>query len=374
MRLRVRLGKTTVTLNTMVDLSRDEWSVSREGDVRILNYDKLSFIHKMMLEIDNNIKENALRLANTEVSPDELKSIATGCRASMNFFSFFYEFVKSSDIKGLKNYKTAINKFKTFCGRDNLSFDQIDKPLLTGFCNSMSKLKRAQSMYLAALKHIWNNAEERYGDIIPRSPFVGLKIPKQKSVGQRAIPESIIRRIYEYQGTGRAQLARDCFILSLCLCGMNAADLYSCKIYSGGFIIYERQKTKDRREDNAHMEVAVHPFIKDIIKRYKGTGSYVFNFHKRYSDHDGFTKALNTGLKIILGKTTPVTFYSARHSWATIARNKCGASKYDVNEGLAHKDPDMDVTDLYILKDYGPMNNLNKQVIEAIFPEAKDMK
>ncbi len=71
--------------------------------------------------------------------------------------------------------------------------------------------------------------------------------------------------------------------------GMNSVDLFSATNYKNGFIKYNRMKTKDRRNDEAYIEVKVHPFIKPLMKKYAGTKT-VFNFCSRYNDYEGFNK------------------------------------------------------------------------------------
>ena len=67
--------------------------------------------------------------------------------------------------------------------------------------------------------------------VIKNDPFMRYKAPKQvMKKGVRALTMEDILKVYHYQGyepKGRAQLARDCFILSFCLMGMNSADLYN---------------------------------------------------------------------------------------------------------------------------------------------------
>lgn len=54
-----------------------------------------------------------------------------------------------------------------------------------------------------------------------------------------------------YKSTSRYNLAKDCFIISFCLMGINSADLYNATEMKGSTIIYNRTKTKDRRLDGA---------------------------------------------------------------------------------------------------------------------------
>jgi hypothetical protein len=50
-------------------------------------------------------------------------------------------------------------------------------------------------------------------------------------------------------------------------------------------------------------------------------------------------------------------------SWATIARNTAGISKDIIHEALNHSDPLMKVTDLYIDKDFVPVEKANQRVL-----------
>ena len=47
---------------------------------------------------------------------------------------------------------------------------------------------------------------------------------------------------------------------------MNSADLFNAKEFDGKTITYNRTKTKDRRNDNAIMQVDVHPTIAPLVE------------------------------------------------------------------------------------------------------------
>ncbi len=53
----------------------------------------------------------------------------------------------------------------------------------------------------------------------------------------------------------RCNLAKDCFLLSFGLIGMNSADLYSSEKINRSLLIYNRQKTCTRRAGRAEMKV-----------------------------------------------------------------------------------------------------------------------
>ena len=82
-----------------------------------------------------------------------------------------------------------------------------------------------------------------------------------------------------------------------------------------------------------------------------------------------FNRAINFGLKeigAILG-IEDLEFYAARHSWATIALNKCGIDKYTVHSALNHVDDAMKVTDIYIERDFVIENQANVKVLKYVF-------
>ena len=173
-----------------------------------------------------------------------------------------------------------------------------------------------------------------------------------------------------YKATCRYNLAKDCFILSFCLMGINSADLYNATKMDGNTITYYRTKTKDRRLDNAKRMVEIPHIIQPIINKYRDkTGKRLFNFYQYYCDEKGFNKAINYGLKeigSILG-IDDLEYYAARHSWATIALNKVGIDKYIVHAALNHIDDSMKVTDIYIERDFVNENKANAKVVRYVF-------
>ena len=118
------------------------------------------------------------------------------------------------------------------------------------------------------------------------------------------------------------------------------------------------------------MVVRVHPVIRPLVEKYRGK-ERVFNFHERLSSTSDLNRAINIGLKEIGHKIgiESLQYYAARHSMATIAINKVGINKYIVNDMLCHTDQSMRITDLYIQKDFTPINEANFKLLEYMFGE-----
>lgn len=305
--------------------------------------------------------------------------------ANLDFMAVFRDFLDANaDKKGLKNYKSAYNSFSRFIKREKLDMREFTASLLLQYASSLGT-GRALSLYLGSLRHVHNWAMDKYNNeelgqvLIPYSPFSKFKVPKQGATRKRAIDVETLRRIYElpYRGENRGRgklclfdLAKDCFILSFCLIGMNSADLYGADTYEDGVITYCRAKTRDRRADNAEISVRIQDFVRPLFEKYADTdGGGVFVFRKWYSSASVFNRALNKGLKQVgeaLG-VEDLEFYAARHSWATIARNEVGIDKFTVHEALNHVDRDMAVTDIYIKKDFTAINEANRRVLEHVF-------
>ena len=93
---------------------------------------------------------------------------------------------------------------------------------------------------------------------------------------------------------------------------------------------------------------------------------YVNKLSNQYSSYTGLDTALSKGmsqLRAILEISAPITFYWARHSFATIARNKCGISKDDIAEELNHVDMEQLTTDIYIEKSWATIDNVQEAVL-----------
>lgn len=321
---------------------------------------------------------------------------------TIDFIKFSREWIASSTIKGAPNYATAINALVRFIGKETLDVNQITLDFLEQFKSFLNKEREARakklleqgkrvpsnrslSLYLVSMKKLFNEAKKKYNRkdknliLIPNSPFDDFTIPKQESTRKRAISADIIRKVWElpykdmkkgYKATCRYNLAKDCFILSFCLMGINSADLYNASEMNGQTITYYRTKTKDRRLDKAKMEVEVPIIVQPLVEKYKDkTGKRLFNFYQYYSTHKAFNKAINYGLKEIGAELgiDDLEYYAARHSWATIALNKVGIDKYTVHAALNHVDESMKVTDIYIERDFVNENKANAKVVRYVF-------
>ena len=325
---------------------------------------------------------NELNLELNDIDIDTIVSYIRQKRdkRGVSFTDFAHQWIAKSEIKGIKNYKTAVNALCSFMGRDNILCEEITIKTMKAFENALKDRPRAQSLYPNSIKTIFNAAREYYNDEDNDIIRIKHSLDKYKPVEQniaekRALDVETIRKIFvlpydniRVKGkSSRHDLALDCFRLSFCLMGMNSADLYYADRLEDNTIIYDRMKTKDRRRDKAKIQVKITNYIKTLIEKYKGK-ERVFNFYERFTTMESFNRAINIGLKEV-GKEIGIErlqFYAARHSMATIAVNDVKISKYIVNDMLCHTDQSLRITELYIKKDFRPINEANVKLLDYV--------
>lgn len=369
---------------------KEDTSIKREIDRLVLYYREQC----LKLQLDQN-----------HYSLDEIIEFLNGeqeKQQTIDFIKFSREWIASATIKGAPNYTTAINALVRFVGKEELDINLITlefleqfKAFLIGERDARTKKlmqqgkrvtsNRTLSLYLVSIKKLFCEAKRKFNKkdknliLIPNSPFEDFKIPKQEATRKRAISVDIIKKLWKlpykdmkkgYKSTCRYNLAKDCFILSFCLMGINSADLYNATEMRGNTIIYNRTKTKARRLDGAKMMVDIPKIVQPLIDKYKdSTGKRLFNFYQYYGDEKTFNKAINSGLKEIgsILEVDDLEYYAAHHSWATIALNKVGIDKYIVHAALNHIDDSMKVTDIYIERDFVNENKANAKVVKYVF-------
>ena len=369
---------------------KEDTSIKRAIDRLVLYYREQCF--KLQLDQNHYSLDEIIEFLNGEQEKQQ----------TIDFIKFSREWIASTTIKGAPNYTTAINALVRFIGKEELDINLITLDFLESFKAFLNKEReirtkrlmqqgkrvpsnRSLSLYLISIKKLFNEAKKKYNKkeknliLIPNSPFMELEIPKQEATRKRAISADIIKKVWKlpykdmkkgYKSTCHYNLAKNCFILSFCLMGINSADLYNATEMEGYTIVYNRTKTKDRRLDKAQMKVDIPRLILPLVEKYKDkTGKRLFNFYQYYADEKDFNKAINYGLKEIctILEIDDLEYYAARHSWATLAVNKASIDKYTVHAALNHIDEAMKVTDIYIERDFKIENEANSKVPKYVF-------
>ena len=288
--------------------------------------------------------------------------------------------IKDLTSRFLREYEAWLRQERYITVRQNKTAKQAYKTIKKSALNDTgvhSYMGIIQSVFNAALLHF--NDYEKGDIIITNDPFKVYTIPAVLEAKKRAVDVDIIRKIYNYSPVNKRKrttmFTRDIYILSFLLAGMNAVDMLNCRMVNGR-IEYERQKTKDRRKDNAFISVYVHPLALPIINKYRDlSGQHLFDFYKRYSNVRNLTKGIHRGMRSLCEELgiDYIQFYSARHSFATIARNECDISKDDISLCLNHSSGKT-VTDTYIKQDFLRIDKVINKVVEYVFKIGEEPK
>jgi len=348
-------------------------------------------IQKILQEFRYKIQQLGMKAANMSIEEIH-RYLVMPSGVDIDFIKYaegLIENYKKENKPGMaRNYTAAIRSLKTFIGRESININELSSWLFNDYAKYMKTATsrshtkntkpvgtRAVSLYTGIFRAIINKAKAEYNDEdsdvinIRVNPFKKFKVPVDEPTSYRSISKEQIIAIRDFEPvspTKRVILARDCFMLSFYMCGINSVDLYNAPKIEDGRLTYNRTKTSGRRKDHAQISIKIEPEAKEIIDRYSKDGQLTFS--KMYQSPDNFNRAINTGLKEIgkvIGKHD-LSYYSARHSWATIASNDCGIDKYTVHLALNHVDEEMKITDRYIRKDWSMIDKANRKVLDYI--------
>ncbi|MDL1914125.1 MAG: hypothetical protein FDW93_06360 [Bergeyella sp.] len=337
-------------------------------------------------EICNALGYEINALTTDELVEDLKMKLKGEGRFKLDFIQYMREKAKNMSEGTGQNYRTVANILERFSG--NVDILDINYTFLKNFeafiakePNQKLKNKKipkgdcpSQNRYMSCVRAIHNQAKLEFNDEdrgiirIPQSPFSRFKIKKEALSRKRALTVDQIQRIIDlpYSGKKRRDFAKDCFILSFALIGINSVDMYYAGKLAKGILKYNRRKTTTRRVDKAEMQVKAEGCLSYLMEKYQDD-KRLFRFYKKYSNPSTFNIAINKGLKM-MGEEIGVDdleYYAARHSWATIARSAAvNIDKATVSEALNHANNT--VTDIYIDKDWQVIWNANAAVL-ALF-------
>lgn len=284
-------------------------------------------------------------------------------------------------------YATSLRKLRSFMNGKGLKTNLVNLKFLESYEKYLHEKKvgqRGVNLYMTHLKHVFNLAKAFYNDEeqgfmpIQNNPFSRYKIPNQPSPKRNgSLSKAQIQTLLSSNPQSKqAQMAKDCFLMSLFLAGINSADLYNVEKMGRDYLLeYNRTKTKSCRADKALQKIHVPESLRPICDKYRDPyRKKVFNFHRKYLNLKGFNHAINLGLKK-LGRDCGIPglyYYQARHTFASFAHNDLKYSIEDVAKCLVHA-PVMRVTVAYVKEDFSIVDEVNQAVVDYVLasdPEA----
>jgi len=352
----------------------------------------LKLIEETLTDYRTAISELGSRLS--FFSPDSLRNYLQNKDADIDFIKFCEQHIERLKEQGRhpasENFRTVRNSLIDFFKRDSAYVTEINAGMLSAFerflktPRSITRLnqfgdevtkqskgasKSSIHNYMRDLRTLFNEARRFYNDEdlgivrIKHYPFKKYKVGSAPLTKKRNLAVEDILKISncKVKENSRAELARDLFMLSFYMCGINAVDLYKglSQGTETGRLEYNRSKTENSRKDRAFISIKIISEAAPLVKKYFG------NLAERYCNYRGLDAALSKGMKVVCKITglKGVTFYWARHSFANLARNKCRLSKDDVGLALNHVDQGNQTTDIYVEKDWAIVDEVQEKVV-----------
>lgn len=362
-------------------------------------------------ELNDQIKEYRKKVTKLSTRADQMSCVELrdyllqDAIERIDFIAFSQSIVNGIIKPGTKgNASAVLNSFKDLVG-SHIDINEIGLATLTKYeslLRSERTIKRIDVNgkllvikrkpltdkgvrdAMLKLQQFHREAVKQYNDIgkmqVFYNPFSKYQFPIAPPTKNRDLTIQQLKAIRDceditakkHRGVPMTVLARDVFMLSLYLVGMNAIDIFNLTEHKGGRINYCRAKTSSRRQDKAYISIKVESEAIPLFEKYKDpTGERVFNFYQLYKNANTFDDALNRGLEMIsehLHFPHKITFYYARYTWANIARNHCGVSKDDVGAAINHADNTHKTTDIYLVKDWKKIDDANRKVLKTLRP------
>lgn len=265
---------------------------------------------------------------------------------STSFFSFFRELLKQKSAKCQRTYETyraTYLKFFSFCGANDFALDELTSERLEQFQASLRREQLSMntvSFYMRILRAVFNRAVAQQLTTDRRlfsHVYTGLA-----RTTKRALSLEQMRLITTLKpDSPQQQLARDMFLFSFYTRGMAFVDIAYLRRQnlSGGMLVYKRHKTGQL------ITIRWERFMQEIVDRYAMPDSpYLLPLigksnGKERSQYRHQQWRINRDLKQIgqkAGLQQPLTFYCARHSWASIAR-EMNIPIEVISQGMGHQ-------------------------------------
>ena len=287
-----------------------------------------------------------------------------------DFTSFAAKFIEECKaMKTKEAYTLTIKKLKEYTSKQHIEFHEITHQFLRNFDNFLLKSNsriNTRSIHFRNIRAIFNRAID--DDVISQDlyPFRKFKIKNEEKEKVSLSPERI-KMLYEYEfKTEGLRMARDYWMLSFFLCGINPVDLFFCKKPEGGHISFVRAKMQGGSHNT--IRLLIQPEAQQIIERYRNDNDspYMLKFIDKYLSYDIFKSFLSKKIREIAGITglKGLTMYHARYSWATIA-DSLDIPEKTISKGLGHVDKTT-AGRKYIAYDWSKVDRANRCVISFV--------
>ena len=368
-------------LKTDYRLFMHEWD-EEESSIITANNSRQNYLQSIEERIDWDIKRLQSIIANLEnkrvkYTADDIISTFQKQANEQSLFNFMQSVIAQLQQMGKQRtsetYRCTLKSFMQFREDKDVLLEDIDSDLMLmyeAYLRNKGLTKNSTSFYMRILRAVYNRAIEK--DLTTnRNPFKHVYTGIDKTI-KRAIPLKAIKQIKNLDLSLHPSLdfARDMFLFSFYTRGMSFIDMayLKKKDLANGILSYRRRKTGQQ------LFIRWEKCMQEIVEKYDTSQSnYLLPIIKPFNEIDERTQyqnamyLINRKLKEI-GKMTgaqlPLTMYVARHSWASVAKNK-NVPISVISEGMGH-DSEM-TTQIYLASlDTAVVDKANSMILNLL--------
>ena len=368
-------------LKTDYRLFMHEWN-DADNSIIVSNNSRKNYLQSIEERIDWDIKRlqsiiKQLENKRVKYTADDIISTFQKQANEQSLFNFMQGVIAQLQQMGKQRtsetYRCTLKSFMQFREDKDVLLEDIDSDLMLmyeAYLHNRGLTKNSTSFYMRILRAVYNRAVEK--DLTTNlNPFKHVYTGIDKTI-KRAIPLKAIKQIKNFDLSLQPSLdfARDMFLFSFYTRGMSFIDMayLKKKDLSNGILSYRRRKTGQQ------LFIRWEKYMQEIVEKYDTSQSnYLLPIIKPFNEIDERIQyqnamyLINRKLKEIgkmIGVQLPLTMYVARHSWASIAKNK-NVPISVISEGMGH-DSEM-TTQIYLASlDTAVVDKANSMILNSL--------
>lgn len=356
-------GRVTRQINTSYKIYASEWdghSEAIKADCIIGGIERGNYLRSCQERMSWDLRRlqkvvSSLNACGIRYSADDVVREFQRLSDENSLFGFIHSQIAEQRRMGknrtAETYAATFASFKTFRKDEDVPLDGIDSDLMKHYQSwllARGLKKNTCSFYMRILRAVYNRAVEK--GLTPQNlPFRHVYTGIDKTM-KRAVSIDVIKRLRTLDLSHRPSLefARDMFLFSFYTRGMSYIDMANLKKsdLNDGYLTYCRRKTGQRLtvkwEKRMQEIVDKHPnpanqYLLPIIRPQVSArrDGKLQGEQTQYLNSRHLTNYYLKSLSKDLGISPPLTMYVARHSWASIAKQK-NIPLSVISDGMGH--------------------------------------
>lgn len=321
-KIAIRTNNTSAYITTPYKItSAIQWSGNR-----VVRNPQAAAINNALLKDIAVYEQRLAKLPNMSLTASQVKKYLEKYSTSIEQIKTYVEqMIAGFHSEGRDSYAKNMGytlKYLMECFGEGVCFEDINVGAICEFEKFLKKRGDSTTtinIRMSHLKAILNSAVDNEVAEYKVFPFRKYKMPA-KEIRDICISRAELQKLKaaEFAGVSarRLTVARDLFMLSFYLGGINLTDLWDADV-SGDVLTFVRKKTADKKQGEKRISITIQPHARAIIDKYITEGGRL-DFGYKYSQYEQFrsfvTKSLNRiGTDLQFEKK--LMYYSARKTF-----------------------------------------------------------